>query len=59
VLLKLTAAAESRRIWVALADRCLPAKLSPLGQAIRGDLAVDAAELRSLLAKAPGETLPQ
>lgn len=58
-LLKLTAQAGNRRIWVSLASRCLldgPAQhtghgalLARLGQAIRGDLGADAAELRSML----------
>jgi hypothetical protein len=58
-LLKLTAMGDNRRIWVSLAGRCLvdgPARqtghgdlLTLLGQAIKGDLAADAAELRSLL----------
>jgi hypothetical protein len=61
-LLKRVAQASSRRMWVALASRCLldgPARstghgpqLAVLGQAIRGDLAVDAAELQSLLTQA-------
>jgi hypothetical protein len=59
-LLKLTAMdGGNRRIWVSLAGRCLidgPAQhighaavLAQLGRAITGDLAADAAELRSLL----------
>jgi len=58
-LLKLTAMGSDRRIWVSLASRYLidgPAQgtehgviLARLGQAIRGDLNVDALELRSLL----------
>jgi hypothetical protein len=61
-LLKLTAMAGNRRIWVSLAGRCLidgPAQrtghgvvLARLGQAIRGDLVADALELRSLLVPA-------
>jgi hypothetical protein len=58
-LLKLTAQAGTRRMWVSLADRCLldgPAQrtehavpLALLGRALRGDLAADADQLRSLL----------
>jgi hypothetical protein len=58
-LLKLTVGGGNRRIWVALASRCLsdgPAQrtghgvvLARLGRAIRGDLAADVVELRSLL----------
>lgn len=58
-LLKLTAMGESRRAWRSLAQRCLidgPApgpgtdvRLARLGQAIRGDLVADIAELRPLL----------
>ena len=58
-LLKLTTGGDNRRIWVSLASRCLvdgPAQrtghgvvLARLGRAIRGDLAADAVELRSLL----------
>jgi len=61
-LLKLTGQADNRRIWVSLANRCLfdgPAQrtghgmqLARLGEAIRGDLAADADELRSLLVPA-------
>lgn len=62
-LLKRTAAAPSRRTWATLASRFLidgPVRLTEpglvlarLGQAIRGDLAADAAELRSLLVPDP------
>jgi hypothetical protein len=62
-LLKLTSQAGNRRIWVSLASRCLidgPAQrtghgalLALLGQAVRGDLVADAAELRSLLVPVP------
>jgi len=58
-LLKLTAQAGNRRIWGSLASRYLldgPAQhtghadlLTRLGQAIRGELDADAANLRSLL----------
>jgi hypothetical protein len=58
-LLKRTAMAESRRAWVSLAQRCLVdwpapstargARLTRLGQAIRGELEADADELRELL----------
>jgi hypothetical protein len=51
--------AESRRAWISLAERCLVdrpapstargARLTRLGQAIRGELEADADELRELL----------
>jgi hypothetical protein len=58
-LLKRTGLAASRRIWGSLAGRCLLGDaaahtghgdlLAQLAQAVRGELAADAAQLRSLL----------